>query len=334
MNFTLIICTYQRPQSLLNLLKSVREQSLYPNDIIIIDGSIGDTTEKIIQSNSFINLRYFKVSEKNRGLTKQRNIGINKVNKYSKVVCFLDDDVILEDNYFSEILKTYIRHPQALGVGGISNNEISWELINENEARQGENYYYFDGYKRKEGLRFRLRKKLMLDANRPPAHLPEFSHGRSIGYLPPSGKTYPVEQLVGYSCSFRTDILKQNKFSEYFEGYGLYEDADYTLRLSSIGKLYVNTAAQCKHYHEASGRPNQFKYGKMVVKNGWYVWRVRWPKPSLKARLKWHAIVWLLTLVRLSNVITTKDKKKALTESLGRIVAWWQLLFKKLKFKL
>ncbi|EAP88556.1 hypothetical protein CA2559_07335 [Croceibacter atlanticus HTCC2559] len=61
------------------------------------------------------------------------------------------------------------------------------------------------------------------------------------------------------------------------------------------------------------------------------MWRVRWLKPSLNAKLKWHAIAWLLTMIRLTNVFTTNESKKGLTESLGRIVAWWQLLFVKPK---
>ena len=312
MNFALIICTYQRPQPLLNLLKSVREQSLYPNDIIIVDGSADKNTEEILNANSFKNLRYFKVSETERGLTKQRNIGISKLQDSETIACFLDDDIILKPDYFQKLIETY-NEP-------IPKNYIT--TINE---------FSSDGFARPDGSRFILRKRLGLDADRPPAHLPEFSHGRSVSFLPPSHKTYPVEQIMGGVSSFKTEILKKYPFSEYFEGYGLYEDADYTLRLSSIGKLYVNTAAQCEHHHNASGRPNQFKYGKMVVKNGWYVWRVRWPKPSLNAKLKWHAIVWLLTIIRLTNVFTTNESKKALTESLGRIVAWWQLLFVKPK---
>ena len=42
----------------------------------------------------FENLIYFKVDETQRGLTKQRNFGISKVNKVINVVCFLDDDII------------------------------------------------------------------------------------------------------------------------------------------------------------------------------------------------------------------------------------------------
>lgn len=330
MNFSLIVCTYQRAEPLLKLLKSVVEQSLYPDDIIIVDGSLDTKTQDAFKQNNFANLRYVKVLDDKRGLTKQRNVGISMLKDSTQIACFLDDDIILKSNYFEVLLKTYEEHPQALGVGGYIANDTRWTKV-EADYVPAINEFYYDGYKRSDGSRFVLRKRLGLDADRPPAHLPEFSHGRSVSFLPPSGKTYAVEQFMGGVSSFKAEVLKKYPFSEYFEGYGLYEDADYTLRLSSIGKLFVNTAAQCEHHHEVSGRPNQFHYGKMVVKNGWYVWRVRWPKPSLKAKLKWHAIVWLLTMIRLTNVLTTSQRKKALTESLGRIVAWWQLIFIKPK---
>ena len=77
------------------------------------------------------------------------------------------------------------------------------------------------------------------------------------------------------------------------------------------------------------GRPNQYQYGKMVVRNGWYVWRVKYPNPSLKAKFKWHAIVLVLALIRFSNIFTTNKRKEAVTEFLGRISAWIFLFFKK-----
>ena len=119
----------------------------------------------------------------------------------------------------------------------------------------------------------------------------------------------------------------RDRFSTYFEGYGLYEDADFSLRIAKLGALYVNTSAQLSHHHDASGRPNKFKYGKMVVRNGWYVWRVKYPNPSLKAKIKWHTTAILLTKIRLLNVLTTSNKKDAFYESLGRIVGWFSLIF-------
>ncbi|HEU4788835.1 MAG TPA: glycosyltransferase family 2 protein, partial [Flavobacterium sp.] len=106
---------------------------------------------------------------------------------------------------------------------------------------------------------------------------------------------------------------------------------DFCLRVAKTGKLYLNTKAKLNHYHEASGRPNQYQYGKMVVRNGWYVWRIKNSKPNINNFFKWHAITMLLTLIRYSNVISKTNKKEAFTEALGRTIGWWSLIINKPK---
>lgn len=330
MKFSLIICTYMRPKPLLQLLQSVQEQTVYPNEILIIDGSTNQETESVLKENQFHNLIYFLVSDNDRGLTKQRNFGISKVNSSSEIICFLDDDTVLEKDYFEQLLQTYQVYPEALGVGGYITNEIQWSFAGDN-YNAAVNEFYFDGWKRQDGSRFILRKKLGLDSDCPPGYSSLYSHGRSVGFLPPSGKIYEAEMLMGGVSSFRKKVFDTIQFSTYFEGYGLYEDADFTLRAAQIGRLYINTAARLNHYHAASGRPNQYHYGKMVVRNGWYVWRVKNLKPSLNAKLKWNAITLLLTLIRFSNVLTTAKRKQALTEALGRSIGWLSLLVNKPK---
>ena len=332
MKFSLIICTYQRPKPLLQLLQSVQEQTLYPDEILIIDGSTNDATERMIANTFFLNLNYFLVPKEERGLTKQRNFGIARVSKDNDVVCFLDDDTVLSADYFEQLLSTYQKYPDALGVGGYIHNETKWEFIGTIYKPQIDEFC-FDGWKRKDGSRFVLRKKLGLDSDCPPGFSSLYSHGRSVGFLPPSGKIYEVEQLMGGVSSFQKKVFETHQFSTYFEGYGLYEDADFCLRVAKTGKLYLNTAAKLNHYHAASGRPNQFHYGKMVVRNGWYVWRVKNPKPLWKDQWKWHAITLLLTFIRFSNTFTSNHRKVAFTEACGRIIGWWSLIFNKPKEK-
>lgn len=331
MKFSLIICTYMRAIPLKKLLDSVGEQSRYPDEILIIDGSTNTETKEILEHQTYNNLKYYQVPPAHRGLTKQRNYGIERVHSEMDIVCFLDDDTILSPHYFEAILNTYTTYPDALGVGGYITNEVQWEVAAID--KEDRDHFYFDGFRRKESSRYRLRSRLGLDQKIPPAWYPTFGHGRSIGYLPPSGKIYQVEMLMGGVSSFPLSVLHKHKFSEYFEGYGLYEDADFTLRLSHLGSLYVNTNATLEHHHDVAGRPNQFYYGKMVMRNGWYVWRIKHPKTSIKSTVKWHSISLLLTFVRFTNVLTGPERKKALTESLGRLVGWCSLLFNKPKLQ-
>ncbi|KQC34127.1 glycosyl transferase family 2 [Nonlabens sp. YIK11] len=324
----LIICTYQRPDAIIRLIASVKSQSRCPDQIIIVDGSQDQKTKARLGEIEIPYLKYFQVSEGDRGLTKQRNHGISKVSEEIDIVAFLDDDVVLESDYFERLLETYTIYPEAMGVGGYITNEVVWEKANhieENDIR----YFYFDGYRRKESSRYKLRRKLGLVQNEPPGFYPNFGHGRSIGFLPPSGKIYQTETLMGGVSSFPLRVLKEHKFSEYFEGYGLYEDADFSLRLSKLGNLYVNTAAQLEHHHDASGRPNSFKYGKMVIRNGWYVWRVKNPNPSFNDTIRWYQITLLLTGIRFLNIFTTSQRWEAAIEFAGRCLGVISLLWNK-----
>jgi len=330
MKFSLIICTYQRPAALINLMESVQEQLLAPDEILIIDSSPNDNSKNALQEKFYPGLKYFKVGVDGRGLTKQRNFGIQKVSESSEIVSFLDDDIVLTPGYFQNLISTYSQNPDALGVGGAIIDEVHWRKSHPGEISTFSEFS-LDGYIRKDSSRFLLRKKLGLLGNSFPTFMPEEGHGRSVGFLPPSNKIYKVETFMGGVASYRKTVFEQLKFSTYFEGYGLYEDTDFTLRCSKIGNLYVNTAAKLYHYHDQDGRPNQFKYGKMVVRNGWYVWRVRHENPGLKAKINWHLITWLLIFIRFANIFNTPNKKQASSEGIGRTFGWISLIFNKPK---
>jgi len=324
--FSLIVCTYHRPHSLVRLLDSVLEQSLYPNEILIIDGSLNKETEILFNGTKYRGLSYHKVGKNNRGLTRQRNYGINKLAVESEIVCFLDDDIILNKFYFENLIKTYRVFPSAVGVGGLISNEVNWK--NQKEGHQIKyDEFYKDGFVRKLGQRNLVRKKLGLLSDKPPGFMPDFSHGLSISFLPPNGKVYPVEFFMGGVSSYKKELFRKINFSKYFEGYGLYEDMDFCLRAFKVGDLYVNTDAQVDHFHEEAGRPDYIKYGKMVVKNGYYVWKIKNPGPDFISVLKWNAITFLLILIRLSNSFTSADKEAALKDTYGRVKGWFSLIF-------
>ncbi len=320
-----------RPKAIIKLLESVNNQTLYPNEIIVIDGSTDTLTQAVLKTNTFNNLKYYNVDAIDRGLTKQRNIGISKVSNTSNIVCFLDDDVVLEPSYFEQIVSTYSIYPKALAVGGYITNEVDWKLSDNTNSK---NNFYYDGWMRNESSRFKMRAVFGLEPDAKPGYLPTFAHGRSIGFLPPSGKTYNVEQIMGGVASYKKEVFDSLSFSTYFEGYGLYEDADFSIRLAKLGPIYINTRARLAHYHDGSGRPNQYNYGKMVVRNSWYVWRVKYAKPSFKARFKFYATTILLMTIRGTNSITSQEKHKALTETLGRFVGLISLIFNKPRIQL
>ncbi|ARV05511.1 glycosyl transferase family 2 [Polaribacter sp. SA4-10] len=331
MKLSLIICTYMRPLALLTLLESVSIQTLYPNEILIIDGSNNNETKKVLKHNVFKNLIYHQVIEQNRGLTKQRNFGIEQIDKNTEVVCFLDDDTVLEQDYFKNLVDVFKSDDNITGVGGIATNENNW-IKNKRDYYPSKKYITIDGYHLKLGQRHVLRNYLRIGSNELPGVMPEFSNGLSCGY-PLTGKYYEVDLLIGMSMSFRRRIVDNIKFSTYFEGYGLYEDADYSLRALKYGKNVLATNVLLAHHHDAAGRPNKLKYGKMVTRNGWYVWRVKYKKPTLVAITKWYAIALVLISLRFVNVFTTHKRREAFTEALGRCYGVLSLIFNKPKIE-
>ncbi|MFN6340897.1 MAG: glycosyltransferase family 2 protein, partial [Bacteroidota bacterium] len=85
MKFSVILCTYMRPQSLIRVLESLQKQSLPANEILIIDGSVDTETEKAVEAFTSSSVKYIRVAPENRGLTLQRNVGVRLSSDTSEV---------------------------------------------------------------------------------------------------------------------------------------------------------------------------------------------------------------------------------------------------------
>ena len=329
MNISLIICTYMRPDAVCTLLDSVVEQTMLPHEILIVDASTNNLTELAIKEKKYsLPIRYILVPPEHRGLTRQRNYGVACVEELCDCIAFLDDDTVLLKDYFERLVEPFT-DSETVGVGGyiLDHKEPNvWRVLTKGEQQKTDEYV-FDGWVKKESSRYRFRRKIGLMPNTPPCIMPEYSNGRSVGSFPPSGKVYAAEYFMGGVSMYRKSLFSKIRFSPYFEGYGLYEDLDFTLRASFIGKEYVHTGARLYHYHNPAGRPNKYKYGKMVIRNGWYVWRLKYPKPRIKAKLKWYAIQTLQAIIRYGNVINTRDRWGALSEAWGRTVGLLSVMF-------
>lgn len=158
----------------------------------------------------------------------------------------------------------------------------------------------------------------------PPGWMPRSGHGRPVTFLPPDGNDHVVEFMFGGASAWRREVVDRHKFSTFFQGYGLYEDLSFSLQVSRTAPLYVCTAARLVHRHDTNGRPNPFRHGRMVVRNGWYVWRQRWPHPSTKHRFQWWSITLLLMLCR---VVDPREghRWQAFQEALGRLAGVFSL---------
>lgn len=308
---SLIVCTYRRPAAVAELLEALRFQTRPPDEILVVDASPDGETEALARAFPLPGLRYENAPPEHRGLTRQRNYGVERVS--GEVIAFLDDDAVPAPEYCEQLLACFVRHPEAVGVGGFVEG-VPWRPAGEGAAPLSA--FRIAGWERREDLRWRLRRVLGLAPSAPPGWVPPSGHGRPVGFLPPDGEDHPVESVLGCAMAWRRWVFEQLRFSAYFEGYGLYEDLDFCVRAARLGPVVLCTRARLRHEHAPAGRPGAFRYGVMVVRNGWFVWRRRWPQPGLTDRAHWWATTLVLAGCRLAG-----GSQVALLEALGRLWA-------------
>ena len=121
MNISVVIPTFNREKYLFNCLNSILLQKKKPIEIIIVDNSKNNKAKNIYKDikkkfkKKKINLFYFRNKENSGAIA--RNLGAFKAK--GDLIAFLDDDVILERNYYNEIHKVFLTNKDALGVQGI-----------------------------------------------------------------------------------------------------------------------------------------------------------------------------------------------------------------------
>ncbi|MFH1862214.1 MAG: glycosyltransferase, partial [bacterium] len=99
---SVIVPTYNRPETLAAALKSILAQTFSDYEVIVVNDAGADVEDVIKGLNIHDNIRYITHSE-NRGLAAARNTGIRAAR--SKYIAYLDDD----DIYYPEHLETLVR---------------------------------------------------------------------------------------------------------------------------------------------------------------------------------------------------------------------------------
>lgn len=103
MKVSVIIATIEREKDLNRTLRSIEENIVKPFEVLIIDqGNINPIKLKCFN----LNIVLIKINKKS--LAQARNIGL-KLAK-GDIFTFLDDDVILDENYFKEVLNSFKKY--------------------------------------------------------------------------------------------------------------------------------------------------------------------------------------------------------------------------------
>jgi GT2 family glycosyltransferase len=226
----LVICTKDRPEALTRALVSILDQTVTPNRVLVVDSSVSVESEVVVKEvNSYSKVSIFYVKSI-PGLTHQRNVAVKNLLATTELVHFIDDDVILRDNYLEGIVAAFKRSPEAIGVGGAIENLPVYRVR-------------------------LLRKVLGLDSNIQGSIL---RNGYNVICALPSLERQ-VDWLSGCSMSFRRNIFTYQFFDERRTGNGMGEDVDFCLRAKNHGKLVWTPDAKLIHDRSPINRLDAMK---------------------------------------------------------------------------
>ena len=106
LNISVIIPTLNRSKELKQCLLSIANAKNHPLEVLLVDQSSNMAIEKISHEIKHLQIRYFYQNIQSWALA--RNIGIEKLNRNTDIVVFLDDDVIVQEDFFEEIIKFFL----------------------------------------------------------------------------------------------------------------------------------------------------------------------------------------------------------------------------------
>lgn len=244
LKFSVIICTLSRPELVRRVLTSICSQSRQPEQIIVVDASDNNSTGKVCKeiADQFAGRLEYYHAEK--GLTKQRNFGIEKAN--GDIIGFFDDDVVLDRTYLQEICRVF-SNDTAGTIGGATGYIYSSSSLSRQSIIKRCLWKFRDSLCE---VRYLYKYYNILA-------MPDESFEEDI----------ELKHVSGCNMFFRREIFQHLKFDLWYEGYGLGEDRDFGLRVSKRWRIIGVGRARLHHLVERSSRPNRYKFGQMMIEN-------------------------------------------------------------------
>ncbi|UHG94442.1 glycosyltransferase family 2 protein [Spirosoma oryzicola] len=210
---SVLVTTYNRPESLVLCLESLFQQSHLPTEIIVCDDGSGEATQQLIQQlqkRSPVPLLHVWQADLGFRLARVRNLGLKTAT--SEYIIQLDGDVILHRHYVID----HLRHAKK-GFFFSGNqyhipHDVTQLMLTNSSASVHTSLKL---------AKWNWRRLRCLPLQKPMLY---FYHW----------KTH-YEYVLGSNMSFwRQDLFRVNGYDEQFSGWG-WEDIDLALRLMQLG---------------------------------------------------------------------------------------------------
>jgi len=227
-DLAIIIPTKDRPEKIFNLLNSLKNQSLCCGKIIIVDS--GQDIKNIVDGFSeTLTVEYHRSSV--QGQIYQRNLGISLIDDQTKLICSLDDDIVLEPAAIASMISFWNNCvPETAGV--------SFNIVNN------------------PPFKHTWLKAFMGISS------PEQGRVLSSGYnvaISPVNINIRTQWLCGGATVWKREILNKFVNKEVLSKWAICEDVIFSYPIGKIFPLYVCADARVKHEH-VYDHTNKMKY--------------------------------------------------------------------------
>lgn len=270
LRLSVVVATLDRPEVLRRCLECVLAHDLPPVEVIVVDGSATRSSEPVATelAGGPVPVRYLTSP---RGLTKQRNVGLDAAT--GDVVVFVDDDALLRPGALAVVASAY-SSPDVVGVTGrVFEPASNRRLGKESPWRR------------------------LIPGGGAEGTMTRFGYPRRLVHV---DQPRDIEFLSGCFMSARTELAREVRFDEHLPGYGLAEDEDFGYRLSRRGRVRYVPAAAVDHDNSGFGGRDRRAFGRTVVMNRAYLFQKNFPGGRL-ARAQFVMLIGALAAHRLLN---------------------------------
>lgn len=239
-----VIPTKDRPDDLKRLLRSFKNQTVLPKEVVIVDSS-EKSVQWILDEFSDIKIRYLQCLPPS--ISRQCNLGIKSIDKSINLIAICGDDIEFEKDSIEEMYSFWKRATE--DVGGVSFNLINHPPVFASYLKYSFLFSKFGLYSAKRGKVLKSGFHTMI--------------GKVDG-------TIYTDWISTCASVWRREVLERYGFDEWFEGYSYLEDLDLSYSIRKKWKLAIVAGARFYHHHSLKGRGSGFQFGKREVINRLY----------------------------------------------------------------
>jgi glycosyltransferase involved in cell wall biosynthesis len=224
MKLTLIITTYNWPESLLLVLNSINKQSIMPDEVIIADDGSNNDTKNLInefKNNSSLNVIHSWQKDIGFRAARSRNKAILKSS--GDYIVLIDGDTVLHCDF----IKDHISNAEPKNIVQGTRSLISKKQTNKALIEKKINFKFFS-------FGLKNRKNTI--------------HSNFLSSIFSSRKNHMRGIKSCNMAFFKDDCIKVNGFNNEFEGWGR-EDSEFVVRMMNNGVRRKNVRFNAVQFH-------------------------------------------------------------------------------------